>query len=230
MIALMKLMAWRVRNVWVTWLLIGWAVSLAFALLPGMARMWRHLPEMMCVVFPVLVFARGKQGEGKFLARIPLARWQIFLSLYGFGIVGMAMFFLVFWLGMGALRWIMVVSGVPLGEMGLTDAGLLLPMIGPMLATYSLLVMLVSLVRSLERAMSPEHARNLATLVLLIVVIAVPMILSAISHDPEGARQVEHQVRLTLDWLFPWLKAWVMTLLGFIGGMALFRVRRFQSF
>ena len=217
-----------------TWVGIVLVISLAGAVLQmagsGVISVGHIVPGwLLGFIIPVVVFARGKHGEGKCISRMPVHRWIVFAAQFIYGILAVLAFFLMLYVGLELVRGLVVASGNEVSPSVLLDGSRWANELGSFAFSYPIMVFIIALVRYLQKWMSREHAMALIVVVPLVILIGIPVLIGIFRQDAVAGANTFSPV---FDWLMRNREpiSYVIKVMLIAGSLFLFRIRRFRSF
>ncbi|PJB79615.1 MAG: hypothetical protein CO090_05045 [Acidobacteria bacterium CG_4_9_14_3_um_filter_49_7] len=177
---------------------------------------------------PLLVLARGKNGEGKFLSRLPLSRFKIFLGKVTFLIFAYVLVTGLLcagnWIISGLVKLFsnsVSLSGVPNGQAILNDAI-------TFFKTIPFFLFLAALSLWLQKRISSNSANGLVVLGLVLIFGLIPFFtILTIQH---------HSFTISSTGVVNFLKSYgtlfvtTLNLALFFAAMGLYRLRHFRNF
>jgi len=176
----------------------------------------------------LFVLTRGKNGEGKFLSRLPIPQYEVFMGkviflLIGYVAITTALFSAI-WLIVSAVKLLypsLQLSGIPTLHAIGHDAMNFVKIAPPFL-------FLAALGLWLQKWFSSDNSRNLLILGILVIFVVIPTAMAFLSPN--------HSFVLTNSTIVAFIDRFhVLFLVGlelalFFGAMGLYRLRHFRNF
>jgi len=124
----------------------------------------------------IFIFVRGRDGSGKFLSRLPVSEFQVFVSKLIIGILFYIVVVALFLLGASAVSILLHLADYQTSFGNMFEVATLIKGFYLFLKGYLWFVFMVSLVLFLERWMSAGEAISLIIFVPILLMIGFPLI------------------------------------------------------
>jgi hypothetical protein len=186
----------------------------------------------MFSLLALVVFARGKNGEGKFLSRLPVSKFQVFFTKLVIGVLIFISVIALFLSGAAVVSGLLKLAGYHVAFDRLFDIATLGKIFVHFFKGYLWYMFLVCLVLFLERWMSAGEAVGLIIVVPILLMMFFPLVFKMLNINIDFDN-------LNYDFIksaFQFVKANknIMTIVFYavltVVSSFLFRLRRFKSF
>jgi len=130
-----------------------------------------------------LIFSRGKTGDGKFLSRLPVAKWHVYVTKLITGIVFYTFVIGVFLILAFVISGLLKIAGYQVAFNNMYNIDLLTKMLFVFVKGYLWYGFIVCLVLFLERWMSAREAIGLIILAPIVLMVIFPFIFKFLNFN-----------------------------------------------
>ena len=177
---------------------------------------------------PLFVLTRGKNGEGNFLSRLPMSRYEVFLGKVIFLIIAYLLVTACLCAGNWIIAGLVALLSNSANLSGMPDSHAILSDVVKFFKIMPLFLFLAALVLWLQKWIRSNAARSIVILGIVLVFGLIPLI-TALSVE-------HHTLTISSRDIVNYLNAYgtplivAVNLVLFFGAMALYRLRHFRNF
>lgn len=177
---------------------------------------------------PLFVLTRGKNGEGKFLSRLPMSRYEVFLGKVFFLIIAYLLVTVCLCSGNWIIAGLVALLSNSVSISGIPDSHAILSDLTTFFKIMPTFLFLAALVLWLQKWIRSNTARSLVVLAIVVVFGLIPLIAVLSSTHHTLAISSSDIANYLNTYGTPLIVA--VNLVLFFGAMALYRLRHFRNF
>ncbi|NOY23092.1 MAG: hypothetical protein GXO70_06245 [Acidobacteria bacterium] len=177
---------------------------------------------------PLIVLGRGKNGDGKFLSRLPMSRYKVFMGKVVYLILAYFLVTALLCAGNWVISGLVTLLSKSINLSGVPDSHAIIKDATTFFKTIPMFLFLAALSLWLQKLISSNQANGLVVLGLVLAFGLIPLITVLTIHN--------HTITISLNNIANYLKTYGtqfivgVNLLLFFGAMGLYRLRHFRNF